>query len=89
MHFGYNNDEEKNSLGIEMLNNSHCEKVLGVLFYDKLTFKDYVCMCVKKASQVHNMTLANVHNMTLANVHNFQNKILLNVYEIHARPYLV
>ena len=44
-----------------MLNVSHCEKVLGVLIDDKLTFKNHVYMCVKKASQVCNMILANEH----------------------------
>ena len=42
MHFGYNNHKYQYSLGTDMLNVSHCEKVLGVLIDDKLTFKDHV-----------------------------------------------
>ena len=67
-------------MGIEILNVSHCEKVLGVLIDDKLSFKDHVYMCVKKSSQVCNMILANVHN--------FENDILVNLYKTYARPYL-
>ena len=62
MHFEYNNHKyQYHSLGINMLNVSHCEKVLGVLIDDKLAFKDHVYICVKKASRVCNI-LANVHN---------------------------
>ena len=80
MHFGYNNHKYQYNLGIEILNVSHCEKVLGVLIDDKLSFKDHVYMCVKKSSQVCNMILANVHN--------FENDILVNLYKTYARPYL-
>ena len=62
MHFGYINHKYQYSLGIDILNVSNCEKVLGVLINDKLTFEDHVYMCVKKASQVCNMILANVLN---------------------------
>ena len=71
MHFGYNNNKYQYSLNIDILYVSRCEKVLGVLIYDKLTFKDRVCLCVKKASQVSNMIFANVHN--------FENNILVNL----------
>ena len=80
MHFGYNNRKYQYNLGIEILNVSHCEKVLSVLIDDKLTFKDQVYMCVKKSSQVCNMTLANVHN--------FKNDILVNLCKTYARPYI-
>ena len=62
MHFRYNNHKYQYSWGIDKLNVSYCEKILGILIDDKLTYKDHVYMCVKKASQVCNMTLANVHN---------------------------
>ena len=78
MHFGYNNHKYQYSLGTDMLNVSHREKVLGVLINDKLTFKDQVYMCVKKASHVCNMILANVHN--------FENNFLINLYKTYARP---
>ena len=42
MHFGYNNHKYQYSLGIDMLNVSHCERVLGVLIDEKLNFKDHV-----------------------------------------------
>ena len=80
MHFGYNNHKCQYSLGTDMLNVSHCEKVLGVLIDDKLTFKDHAYMCVKKASQMCNMILANVHN--------FEKNVLINLYKTCARPYL-
>ena len=32
------------------------QQVIGVLIDDKLTFKDHEYMCVKKASQVYNMS---------------------------------
>ena len=64
MHFGYNNHKYQHSLGIDMLNVPHCEKILGVLIDDKLTFKDHVYMCVKK-SQVCNMILAHIHNFEI------------------------
>ena len=71
-HFRYNNYKYQYSLGIDMLNILHCDKVL-VLINDRLTFKDHEYMCVKKASQVCNMLLANVHN--------FDNNVLVNLYK--------
>ena len=56
-----------------MLNVSHCEKVFGVLINDKLAFKDHVYMCIKKASKMCNMILANVHN--------FENNIFVILYK--------
>ena len=41
MHVGYNNQKYLYSLGIEMLNVCHCEKILRVLIDDKLSFKDH------------------------------------------------
>ena len=73
MYFGNNKHKYQYSLGTDMLKVSHCEKVLGVLIDDKLTFKDHVYMYVKKASQVCNMILANVHN--------FENNVLINLYK--------
>ena len=80
IHFGYNNHKYQYSLGIEILNVSHCEKVIGVLIDDKLTFKDHVYQSVKQASQIYNVILANVHN--------FENNIFVNLYKTCARPYL-
>ena len=56
------------------------KKVFGILIDDKLSFKDHAYICVKKASQVCNMILANVHY--------FENNILVNLYKTFARPYL-
>ena len=65
MHFEYNNQKYQFSLGLEMLNVINSRQIIGVLIDEKLTFKDYVYMSVKKASQVCNMILANVHNFEL------------------------
>ena len=46
MHFGYGNHKYQYNLNIGMLHVYHCEKVLGVLIDDKLTFKDYVYMII-------------------------------------------
>ena len=53
------------------------EKVLGVLTDDKLTFKDHVYVCVKKASQVYILT----------DVHNFENKVSINLYTNYTRHF--
>ena len=48
MHFGYNNYKYQYSLGIEMLNVSPYEKILGGLINDKLTIKDNVYIVKRK-----------------------------------------
>ena len=42
MHFGHNNHKYLYSWGTKMLNISCCEKILGLLTDDNLTFKDHV-----------------------------------------------
>ena len=61
MHFGCNNKKYQYSLGVEILNISNCEKILGLLIDDKLTFKDHVYKCLKKASQICNMILQQMY----------------------------
>jgi hypothetical protein len=59
---------------------SKCEKVLGVLIDDKLSFKEHIYECVNKASRMCTLILNNVQN-----VNNF---VLIRLFKCFVRPLL-
>ena len=80
IHIGHSNLNFQYTLDNELLMVSQCERILGVLIDNKLSFKDHVYTCAKKASQICNIILANMYNL--------DNSLLVNLYKTYARPYL-
>jgi hypothetical protein len=80
MHMGYRNNKYSYKLGDIILKVSTCERILGVMIDDKLTFTEHIYSCIKKAS--------NICNMILSNMYDVNNDILIRLYKVYARPYL-
>ena len=80
MPFGHSNNCFQYKLNDINLEISDCECILGVNIDNKLTFANYVYICIKKAS--------NVCNCILSNVYNADNSILIQLFKTYARPFL-
>jgi hypothetical protein len=80
LHFGNTNLCFQYKLGDNVITVSQCEKILGVLIDNKLSFADHVYYCIKKSSQICNLILSNMYFVN--------NDILLKLYKTYARPYL-
>ncbi len=80
IHMGYNNPNLPYHLNDTLLSVSNCERILGVLVDDNLSFSDHIYSCVKKANRISNLILANVYNL--------ENSLLIDLYKTYCRPYL-
>ena len=43
-----------------IITTSHCEKILGVIIDNKLSFKEHIYDCVNRASKICNIIFANI-----------------------------
>ena len=58
----------------------HCEKILGVIIDNKLSFKEHIYDCVNRASKICNIIFANIKQVNYS--------LLIKLYKSFARPLL-
>ena len=80
IHFGYKNLKFNYYFDDNIITPSHCEKILGVIIDNKLSFKAHIYDCVNRASKICNIILANIKHVN--------NSILIKLYKSFARPLL-
>ena len=80
IHFGYKNLNFNDCFDNNNITTSHCEKILGVIIDNKLSFKEHIYDCVNRASKICNIIFANIKQVN--------NSILIKLYKSFARPLL-
>ena len=61
MHFGRCNNRFDYYISNHMIIELTCEKILGIFVDNKLHFTEHIYECVKKASKMNNLILANLY----------------------------
>ena len=80
IHFGYKNLNFNYYFDNNILTTNHCEKILGVIIDNKLSFKEHIYDCVNRANKICNIIFANVRPKHV------NNSTLITLYKSFARP---
>ena len=78
-HFGYKNLNFNYYFDNNIFTTSYCKKILGVMIDNKLSFKEHIYDCVKKASKICNIVFANIMHVN--------NSVLINYIKALLGPY--